>query len=481
MNLTRNIKDLLAEYEAYSSGNLSIEYYDPTDNPEIKSEARSLGLQEVPMQIIEKDKQQNVMCFMGLAILYADKKEIMPVLNNVGNLEYDLTSRIIKVARTEVKKVGFYFGNGPHMFMPEQFQQQQRGPQQTYNQMKKVLQEQFEIKTVTELPKGKKVESDITTLIVAGPKSLDDREKFELDQYVMGGGRLIALIDAVEVRTTMGLNAAKQAHNTGDLLSHYGAMVNQNLIADARSHAAITYQVNYGGFVLPISKPYPLWVRIIKSGFAQDNPSVSGLETMTFMWPSSVQNTLGKADSNVAVTATPLISTTQYAMEMAGHFDLNPQKQWNFNKDQLKGFDLAIILNGEFKSFFAGKQIPQIKDESDSTGNAKKPAEGDEGRTIIEKSPKTTMVVIGDSDFLVDGSPRENMIFMINLVEWLTLGDNLISIRSKNITDRIIDPKMASGTKSTVRIFNTVIMPLLVIILGILVFIRRKNLIKKGA
>lgn len=483
MNLTRTIKDLLSEYEAYGHGNLQIKYFDPTDDPDQANQARSMGLQEVPMQIIEKDKQQNVMCFMGLAILYGDKKEIIPVLNNAGNLEYDLTSRILKVSRKEVKQVGFYFGNGTHMFLPEGMPpQQNQGPAQTYNNVKKELQEQFEVRDVTDLAKGSEVPSDITTLVVAGPKSLTDREKFEIDQFLMKGGKVIALIDAVDIMTQYGLNAMKQAHNSGDLFSHYGAKVNQDIVADGRAHNNITYQVNYGGFVLPISTPYPLWVQIIRGGFAKDNPAVSALETMTFMWPSSVDITLSKADS-ASIKAIPLVSTTRFAKAMEDNFDLNPRKEWGaYFRGPLKAYDLGAVLAGEFNSYYAGKPIPGVPNPADTANKgALAPLPGDATRAIISKSPKTTFVLIGDSDFLSDGGPRENIIFMTNLVEWLTLGDNLIGIRSKNVSDRMIDPRMTPATKSTLRIVNTIVMPLLVIVIGVFVYLRRKNLMKKGA
>jgi ABC-type uncharacterized transport system involved in gliding motility auxiliary subunit len=66
-------------------------------------------------------------------------------------------------------------------------------------------------------------------------------------------------------------------------------------------------------------------------------------------------------------------------------------------------------------------------------------------------------------------------------VEWFTLGDNLISIRSKSIADRSIDPKLSEGAKNTLRLFNMIGMPILVILLGVIVFLRRRNLTKKGA
>jgi ABC-type uncharacterized transport system involved in gliding motility auxiliary subunit len=70
---------------------------------------------------------------------------------------------------------------------------------------------------------------------------------------------------------------------------------------------------------------------------------------------------------------------------------------------------------------------------------------------------------------------------MTNLVEWMTLGDNLIGIRSKSVSDRMIDPRLTPATRSALRVVNTIVMPLLVICLGLFVFIRRKNLMRKGA
>jgi ABC-type uncharacterized transport system involved in gliding motility auxiliary subunit len=252
-------------------------------------------------------------------------------------------------------------------------------------------------------------------------------------------------------------------------------------VADLKSHTNITYQVNYGGFVLPISRPYPLWLEVIRGGFDPDCPAVSGLENMVFMWTSSVQTTLNKADTSLKVKASPLMKTTPFAMEMADVFDLNPQRQWNTPKESLKGFDLAVMLSGSFGSFYSGKPIPLIKDEKDTTGKGMAPAAGDDARSVLARSPKTQIVLIGDSDFLSDGTPASNHLFMTNLVEWFTLGDNLISIRSKAVTERMIDPKLSEGGKNSIRLFNMVGMPVIVILLGVFVFIRRRNLTKKGA
>ncbi|MBL8026277.1 MAG: GldG family protein [Fibrobacteres bacterium] len=473
-NLVRQVKDVLAEYKAYGKGNVQVIYRDPSEDNDIKNEARAIGLQEVPMQVIEKDKMQNVMAFMGLAVMYGDKKEILPILNNTANLEYDLTSRIMRLTRKEVKKIGFFFGNGQHAFTPEGMpEQQQQGPKVSYNNIRKALQEQFEVVEVTELTNGKPVPSDIVTLVVAGPNSLTEREKFEIDQHVMRGGKLVALIDAVNVMTYQGVMAMPQAHNSGDLFAHYGAKVNSDILADGKAHSQISYQVNYGGFMLPVSTPYPVWVMAVKTGFAPNNPALSGIENIPFMWPSSVELTIPPSDSG-EIKASYLLSSTKFAKALTGDYDLNPRRDWSafFKEGGLKDYGLAAIIHGTFNSFYSGKPVPAATNDS-TNASVNVP--------VTSKSPATSIVLIGESDFPSDGGSREGILFLNNLAEWLTLGEDLIGVRAKNVAEPMISPTLSDGAKTTIKIINTYLMPVLVIVFGAVVYIRRRNRISKGA
>ncbi len=67
---------------------------------------------------------------------------------------------------------------------------------------------------------------------------------------------------------------------------------------------------------------------------------------------------------------------------------------------------------------------------------------------------------------------------LLNLVDWLSLDDNLISIRSRSLKDRAIETdilKQGSNIPNIIRLINVVGMPLLVAIGGIIVFIRRRE------
>ena len=95
--LERQVKDIFDEYEAYAHGNLSVKFTDPMSDPALEQKMRFVGIPPVQVNIVEKDKSEVVNIYFGLAITYEDRKEVIPVIQNVMTLEYDLTSAIVKI------------------------------------------------------------------------------------------------------------------------------------------------------------------------------------------------------------------------------------------------------------------------------------------------------------------------------------------------------------------------------------------------
>jgi ABC-type uncharacterized transport system involved in gliding motility auxiliary subunit len=78
-------------------------------------------------------------------------------------------------------------------------------------------------------------------------------------------------------------------------------------------------------------------------------------------------------------------------------------------------------------------------------------------------------VVVGDGEFFVDqkgGNDRDNFQFFQNMVDWLVQDEDLIAIRSRDVTDRPLRP-VSESTKRVVKYGNMLGSPLLVIVLGI--------------
>jgi ABC-type uncharacterized transport system involved in gliding motility auxiliary subunit len=95
----------------------------------------------------------------------------------------------------------------------------------------------------------------------------------------------------------------------------------------------------------------------------------------------------------------------------------------------------------------------------------------------IESSPETQIVVVGSAGGFLDdmiGQFPTNPVFLQNAVDWLTLGDDLIEIRSRGATDRPLR-EISERWKSTARFLVVFGVPLLVVLFGLLRYVRLRN------
>ena len=92
-NTQRFLQDLLEEYEAQSD-NIRFFFTNPESNEALEEEARKDGIQPVQMQVVEDDKLEIKRVYLGMVILYEDKKETIPVIQTATGLEYLITTKI---------------------------------------------------------------------------------------------------------------------------------------------------------------------------------------------------------------------------------------------------------------------------------------------------------------------------------------------------------------------------------------------------
>ena len=187
-----SIRDMLAEYKAYGGKNLRITWIDPSESDAAKQEARSLGIQEIQAQVVEQDKIQVVSGFLGLAVLFADRKELMPLGQNLGNFEYDLTRAILKVSRPSMPKVGILKVDTLPDIPPEimaRMGRQQQQPDKTetkFAQLIEKLRENYDV-SIVDVSQGKPIDSSIGALVIPGSAPISDRGAFEIDQFLHEG------------------------------------------------------------------------------------------------------------------------------------------------------------------------------------------------------------------------------------------------------------------------------------------------------
>jgi gliding-associated putative ABC transporter substrate-binding component GldG len=496
-----DVKDMLSEYKAYGGKKLRITWVDPAESEKLKSEVRSMGIPEIQLQTFEKDKAQVMNGYMGIAILFADKKEVLPVVQNLQNLEYDLSLAIMKVSRTETPKVGIVKVDTAMDYPPQMMRQmpEEAKKERTDEKFKPLfesLKQTYDVVTVDAM-KGEPIDSTLKTIIVPGSFAFSDRALFEIDQYFMKGGKLIILSEAMRVDFNQyyGPQAINVDSKLLDLVKFYGAKVEQNMILDA-SCGQVQVPQKVGPFTMNVALPYPYFVRLGAESFLKDNPAVAPLSEVILPWPNAITLLvdLANADKNgkkdtaastssvqSGVKAVVLAKTSPKSWIAVGRIDLNPQQEWKPAESKLTPYPVAVYLSGKFNSYFAGKPVPSLNSAATGDSLSKINIQNDPNanRAVVESNTAGHLVVISNSSFVSaqNGAPQHIMMVQ-NLTDWLSQDANLIAVRTRSVKDRTIDSdllKKGSSTPGVIRIINIIAMPLLVIVIGLVIFMRRKE------
>lgn len=455
-HIRRQIKDTLDEYRTYSRNKIQIEYLDPLIDEETEKKASSLNIQPLPARVSMKAEVKTVKLYFGLAVFYADKHEIIQIdPQNPATFEYDLTSAIVKIFAEKERKIGFLTGHTePDM-------------QKELGAVCDALSQQMKVEPV-EIKPGTPIDKELSALVIASPANITDTDKFAIDQYIMSGGKVIFFINTVQIIPEQMPYGTPCKHNLGDLLEHYGVKINTNVIADYEYQGQV--QTRQGNFIIP--QPYVYFVVAVNKNMNHEHPVTNKMNAVEFPWVSSVELVQAKLAGKKAVELVKT-SANSIASSVTNSVDLQPKMEIPQDA-KFSQYTIAAAVTGEFDSFFANKPIPTPPPPKEGEGPPPPPSDPN---SVIKKSPETAIVVVGDSDFITDSftGRREfnNLIFFQNLIDWLTMGEDLIKIRSRETAARPIE-EVSDSKKFFLKAASIAGMPLLVIIFGItLALVRR--------
>ena len=177
--------ELLQELSAEAGGNIRIEQIDPQPFSEAEDDAARFGLEAVPLS------QAGDVLYLGVVGTNSvDGLEALPFLspNREAFLEYDLARMISALASPDKPRVGLL--SGLPMSGGFNMQTGQSNPPWTvYEQW----QELFELTTVQ--PGADALPEDLDALILVHPKDLSEDLLYAIDQFALGGGRLLVFVD----------------------------------------------------------------------------------------------------------------------------------------------------------------------------------------------------------------------------------------------------------------------------------------------
>lgn len=433
-NNRRATLDILNEYKAYSDGMLHFEFINP-EGEAGEQEAQQQGIAPVQVQVINDDRLEVKRGYMGLVLLYEDRKETLPVVQNLQSLEYDLSSALKRLTTKVKKKIGYTTGHGEAE--PASFQ---RAGQ--------MVSSQYEL-TAVNLRSNPVVPEDLSGLLVIGPEErFSDSAKIALDRYLVSGGKIAFFINR-HVATLQDRFARAVDPGLDDLLAHSGVRVNPDLVRDAQC-APVTVMQQQGMFRFQSQIPFPLLP--IASNFNRENVVSKDLESVLFFFVSSIDTSGASAKGLKPVV---LVRSSERSGRQSGFIPIDPLQRTGAPDLTESGIPLAVSVEGSFSSFFADTSA---------------------GRT----GPPTRMLVVGDGDFMKDDylGSRDNVIFFANIVDYIADDAGLITIRSKNLAQPPLE-QVSDGTKRVLKYVNLFLPPVLVAGYGVFRW-RRRSALKRA-
>jgi len=447
-NISRYVEDQLAEMKAQGKGRFRFEFLDPADEEELKKEAEKFRLEPIQVNEMRADKVEFKLAYLGMVLIYEDRQEVIPTIQSLENLEYEIVSKIRRITTEETQTIGFLEGH------------EEPPLRQELTQLDRELRKLYELKPVN-LSTRYTVPEDIDLLCVIGPKQdIPEKDRFAIDQFLMRGGKLLLAINKVKADLTQ-MQAERSPLRIDPWTESYGFRFKDELVMD-KNAPTLPFQTmsRYGRQITLVH--YPLFPEVIN--FNRDIAALKVLRQVRLYFPSAIDTSLAAALDSVDITT--LFWTSDKATFQSQPYDINPLTQRGKYTFDMANLPLGALLQGKFTSFWKDKSVPK-----DDEGN---PVTDEE---IIPQSLETRIVVIGDANFIQDPyivPGLDNVTMMLNLIDWLAQDERLISIRSREVSSRPIG-EVTDATRRTVKYANLLIPPLLVIGFGLTRWSTRKT------
>lgn len=496
--LRRETKEMLDEFRAYSKF-IDYEFINPSASSDKKERDETYkilierGLAPTDLQVRTKEGTQQQIIFPGALVYYRDRELPIDLLDNqlnappetvlnssAQNLEFKLVESIKKASRLKKPSIAFIEGHG-ELDKNEEFD------------ISRELGDNYKVERITlggqlnalcrrsELDKEGKVHitKNFEAIIIARPLGeYSEKDKFIIDQYIMQGGKVLWLIDAVltsmdslQSESTVGVDLK---HNLDDQLFKYGLRLNRNLVLDLNS-AAIPLRTGQVGNQPQID--FFRWHYFPLLNAASTHPLVRNMNSVKAEFVSSIDTV--RVDG---IKKTPLLRTSNYsrtvttpALITLALLREKPDERLYNNP----GLNVAWLLEGSFASLFENRITPEISDSKEIG--------------FLSKSAPTSMIVVGDGDIIrnqfhipngyplplgFDQYTRQtygNKDFILNALSYLVDGPGLVGIRSRELKIRLLDMTRINDSRLQWQLINVALPVFLVVIFGIVLSIARKR------
>ncbi len=452
----QRVEELLREMTVHSKGKLTLEVIDPEPFSETEDRAVQFGLKGVQVA-----PGQDLLYFGLAGTNTTDEKDVIPFLqpDKEAFIEYDVTKLVFSLSNPTKKVLGMLSTLPLDGAMANPMT---RGPGAEPWLVVEQMRELYEVKTVQ--PNAKEIPSEISVLMVVHPKALGQETLFALDQYVLGGGRLMVFVDPFceadqppqDPSDPMSQFKAQRGSDLGLLFSAWGVQLEAGKIAADLDNSL---RVQFSNRSRDDSGKYVVWLDLNSSTLSKETVVTDQIKSMNLISAGVLSQ-----PAEATTKFTPLISTGDKASTVlvsSVQFQADPKTLLNDYMAGDKALTLAAHITGNVKTAFPGgrPKAPESMDEVPTPAPA-------EGTVLTESKSPISVIVVSDCDMLQDrwafssqniggmrfASPANgNMAFVSNSVDFLEGSTDLVSLRSRGSSRRPFEVVEALKTAADQR------------------------------
>ena len=489
--------ELLDEFKVYGKKNIEFEFVNPSESPDQKTRREVYdalakdGIEYYNVQSQKSDGSNTAqVVFPGALMTYRQHgQEYERIVNffqgnlsgnfndasvnrAIETLEYEFITGVRTVSRENTPTVGFIEGHGEL----DQYQ---------VARFARAIGDFYIVKRI-------KIEEKIGALdgcqaiVIADPKEkYSEKDKFIIDQFIMKGGKVLWLVDAVKVDMaaleskpeTMG--EINSQVNLGDIIYSYGARINSSLIQDFQCAMMPVNSAPQGAEEPKIQLAY---FPFFPLGMGRDdNPVSRNINPVKFDFVSPI-DTVGE-DPKVRKSVL-LASSTQSRIirsPIRVSMDIFAEKL-DPSRFSMANLPMAVMMEGEFTSHYKNRLPPEfinnnvfkVYDKSQVPTKMIVVADGDCARNVVKlKDGKYMSQPLGYDQYT--NTTFGNREFLLNCVNFLLDDSGVMALRNREVKVRMLDRIKLSKELLFWRLFNVGLPVLIIGLLGMVYLLMRKR------
>ncbi|MBU1122681.1 MAG: Gldg family protein [Candidatus Omnitrophota bacterium] len=500
--LEQDVLDKLAELREISSGKLNYKLFHmetvgeeqssgKDEEESMEKQLERKGINPFQVRSVEADEMGVKLIYSAMALSYKEKgDEVIPqvIPDNLNELEYTLISKIYRLTMDKLPKIAIVAPYSEQKIDPKALgvlrqmglsvPDMQR--QDKFKMLTMLLQyEGYDVNRI-DLTQDSPLDEDIDTLILVQPEKLNDRQRFEINKFLVGGGSLFLAVqnynfDYMPSQTGVSLMPRQLDSGINSLITDWGVSVSENILMDLKHRVLNISVAGFGPFSGSMPVKLPIQIEVDHTGMNRDVSITSAISSIFYVWGSAL-NVDGAKIEQDGIAKQILLESSPDAWESSfpGGNVLKPRDiRLPALKDRSKK-TLAVLLRGQFRDNFVDQPVPSWPVVGDQEQNQ---SIEEESKEVILDAKPGQLLAIGcssmfDEDFFGIAGHRS---FFLNSIDALTLGEDLIKVRSKVPVDISIG-KVSGAKKIMWRFLTIFFIPIVIAIAGVSHLVLRRRL-----